>query len=330
MILENPAWLWLLLGIPVIITVFVLQYRHARNAVQVLGHQWDDPNFRGTVFAKTGITALLYCTFLIFTTLGLCGISWGEYPVEQDRKGLDVVYAVDVSLSMLARDMGDAARLEKARELVGSTAAELAGSRSAIVAFRGAATPLMPLTEDVTALDRTLPWLGPAVLTDPGTSLDAGLRCAVDAFVKGGNRHRVVIFLSDGENLQGDPSPAVRDMRKDGTFLVVVGMGDTAGSTVILDGGGPLRDPSGNVVSTRKDVPALDRLATIAGGVYLDGMSPGIYNRLVQTVRDFQLRHEQEGFRLEPVRRDAIFIALALLSLALMVVLRSFRWRNQW
>lgn len=330
MILENPQYLWLLLGLLVLVPLFVLEYYRTRQALISLGGRWEDPTLQGTVFVKQGLSGFMFCLFYVSVVLGLCGISWGEHPVEEDRKGLDVVFSLDVSLSMLAQDMGNSSRLDRSREFIRSTMEDLPGSRTALVVFRGGSVLLMPLTEDIQALGNALPQAGPMVLTNPGTSIPAGLKDALEAFPKGGNRHRVVVLLTDGENLQDSWADTVPEIRQKGILLVVVGMGSAEGATIRLEGNRLVTDRNGAVVKSRKNAQVLADLASAAGGVYLDGLAPGIYARIVGEIQEFQSRHEREGFRLDPVRREPVFVALALVFLALYVVIRSVRWRGVW
>jgi len=330
MSLETPEYLWLLLLLPFIILLFVYEYFHTRKALISLGGRWEDNALQSAVFLKTTLSSFVFCLFYLSAILGLCGISWGEKPVEEDRKGLDIVFSVDVSLSMLAQDMGTYSRMERAREFVRSTSQDFPDSRLALVVFRGASMVMVPLTEDHRAIENALPYLGPSVMTNPGTSLLSGLKTARQAFTPGGNHHRIIVFVSDGENLGASWESESREIRRSGALLLVLGVGSRQGANIILNDGTLVKNSQGQVVLSKKNTEALQALADAAGGIYLDGNSAGIYARISQEMKAWQARNEREGFRLEPIRRDSVFLLLALFFLVAHVILKYTRWRKIW
>lgn len=327
--MQHPEALWLLAGLPPLILVFVGEYLHTRRTLTALGGTWLTDSAQSTVFFKWFLSTLFFAAFYFFAVMALAGFRWGEQPVEQDRKDTDIVFTVDVSRSMLASDAYPT-RLQRAAELVQGLLQDIPSSRAALVVFKGKAQVLVPMTEDLIAIENALRYLGPELTSVPGTDVEEALRTSLAAFPAGSNRHQLVVLLSDGEGLEGNPNDLAIEAKRQGVVVITIGLGKSEGSGVALGDGSVLQDANGVPVITRLDATSLKRIADQSGGTYLEASEAGIFNRLVDEVQGFQSRREHEGFRLVPVSRDAIFIALALLCLSLYLLSRSIRWRKVW
>jgi Ca-activated chloride channel homolog len=152
----------------------------------------------------------------------------------------DLVFAIDVSRSMLAGDLSPN-RLARAKLAV-SDALELArGDRIGIVAFAGSAVPISPLTNDYTFARMRLDELSPDSVARGGSALGEGIRAAAQMLfseVDAGSstqdqRSRTIVLVTDGEDLESDPASAAADLAKRGVRLVTVGLGSDAQGALI-------------------------------------------------------------------------------------------------
>jgi Ca-activated chloride channel family protein len=269
--------------------------------------------------------ALMLAALLLI--LALAGFTWGERSVEEDRRGLDIAVAIDVSRSMLASDVPPN-RLVRARELLRGLIEELPASRFSVVVFKGTAVRVVPLTEDTIALESFLDVLGVDLLSAPGTDVEAGIQSALDGFPEGTSRHRVIVLFSDGESLTGAAAEAARRAGREGIPIFSVATGTEDGAPVMLANGRLLTDTSDRVVVSRMEPDVLQDIAALSGGEFIRADDPDAFARLTRGIRSHEQRRQAEGFRLVPVRRYGFFLTAALCLLAVYLGIRIVRWRN--
>ncbi len=324
MTIGNPRALWLLFGL--LLLVF-LQLRHLIEGRRDLARlsTGDQEQRRRLFFVRWFFSSVAFGLFWIFAAFALADVSWGVRPVEENRRGIEIAFVLDLSNSMLAEDV-EPSRLRRAQDLLRAIVSELEGSRFAVVGFRGAASRVVPMTQDLTAVESLLSVSAAGVVTTPGSDLEAGLSEALKAFPEGSNRHRVVALLTDGEALTGDVSAAAESLAEVGIPIFAVGIGSRSGASIPLPSGDVVRDNRGRPVVTRLEVEVLRQVAGITGGEYYEVGEAELFTTLLRDIRDHYGRLEAQGFRLEPVQRYRLFLALALLCLALSVTLRIIRW----
>lgn len=328
MIIQYPDVLWLLLGVVPLIGLFVLQYFRGVRQLAALGKEWERRPAKTIYFAKWFGQILLFCAFYVFMVLSLAEFQWGDEPVEEDRRNLDLVFLVDVSRSMLAQDAGGS-RLDAAKEYILGLTQEFPGARFSLIAFKGEAIKLVPMTENTLALVNSLLYLTPSVTTSSGTSIEAGLRAASRAEPEGSDRHRIVILLSDGEALSGNLELAASEYLRLGISVLSVGFGTREGAAIPLEDQRLLRDPqSGEVVITRSDPSRLHRIAELTGGEYFEASDPGAFTALGNWLKNLVEVRATEGFRLVLIPRFQLFLGIALALLCGYVALRAVRIRG--
>ncbi|HEX2486321.1 MAG TPA: VWA domain-containing protein [Myxococcota bacterium] len=206
---------------------------------------------------------------LAAAALALLGPRFGERTVRVPASGVDVVILLDVSTSMLARDVPPS-RLERARALAREVLTRLGpGDRAALAAFAGEGVLLTPLTPDHAALAELAPALDDSLLSETGSRISAGVRAAARAYRADSSRPRVLLLLSDGE--EPDPSEsALTAVTAAGLRVVAVVFGTEAGAPVVLHGT-PLRDWRGETVVSRSDPARLAELVEPSDGALLRG-----------------------------------------------------------
>src|SRR5262249_22622648 len=193
----------------------------------------------------------------LVVALAALGLAWlgpraGFRTVLAPGSGVDVVLLLDVSRSMDATDVAPS-RLTRARELAASLLERLAPEdRAALAAFAGRGVLLTPLTHDTDALSDLLPALDGELLQMRGSDLGAGISAALYAFEGEGDRPRVVVVLSDGEDPVAGRALGHDAARRAGARIVALALGSEAGATV-PDSGVPLLDTAGRAVVSRRD-----------------------------------------------------------------------------
>ncbi len=227
---------------------------------------------RGVGVGKQKFKVLLFLLFVVFALLTLLRPQWGTKLETVRRTGVDIMIALDTSLSMDTQDVVPG-RLEKAKHEIRALIDSLQGDRVGLVVFAGTSLVNCPLTIDQNAVKLFLDVVDTQVIPKPGTNISEAIRRATQAFETRDRRHKVIILVTDGENLEGDPISAAEDAKQAGVVIYSIGVGTAAGEPI------PLRDEKGNitgykkdeaggVVVSRLDEDTLQRLATTTGGQY--------------------------------------------------------------
>jgi Ca-activated chloride channel homolog len=271
MIFADAVWLWALLAVPVVAAgeVWATRRDRARTARLVARPLWAKvvrTPAEGWRFARL---VLLLCGSAALV-LALARPQWGIVREKVEREGVDVVLLLDTSGSMATEDVPPS-RLQLAKTAVLGLVQRLGGNRFALVAFEGDAYPLVPLTLDADAIGLFLETLEPGAVPSPGTSLGAGLARGLAAFADKTRQNKVMVLVSDGEDLEGEVESAVRSAKEAGVVVHTVGVGSPAGQPVPdFDGDGNRRGykkgADGSVVVSRLHPETLDAIARGTGG----------------------------------------------------------------
>jgi Ca-activated chloride channel family protein len=279
MVFRHPqlAWLFFLL-VPGLVLLYLSGRSGRKRALESLAPgELREKLLPAAPGRREWPEALLTGLALSLCLLALMGPGWGG--AEAGRQGPDILIALDASRSMLARDAGTS-RLEAARSLARELAARAGKSRIGLVAFAGGAFLVCPLTHDRNGFLLSLTGLDTDALPRGGTSLAAAIDEAVRGVREGRGREAVLVMITDGENLEGDPLAAAVRARQAGITIHALGVGTPEGGPVVLpEGSGGetlLRDRQGRVVQTRLDEGLLARIAAAAGGQYSRAGSRGM------------------------------------------------------
>jgi Ca-activated chloride channel family protein len=192
------------------------------------------------------------------------GFTWSE----SKRRGIDVMIAVDVSRSMLARDVTPD-RLTRAKLGVVDLLERLEGDRVGLIAFAGSAFLQTPLTLDEVAFRHSLEALEPGVIPRGGTDLASAIRVAIRAFRTEKTNFKLLILLSDGEDLAGDALAAAEEAAAEQVRIYTIGVG-TPGGELVPDPENPghFVEDEGRIVKSRLDEATLRQIAERTGGFY--------------------------------------------------------------
>ncbi len=322
---------WLLLLLPLVPAAALLalwNHRRGRKSLILLTGRAPGDDFFGHHLVVTFFSTGFFCAFLFFAILAAADFSWGRKTVEEDRSGLDLVFLLDVSRSMLAPD-APPNRLRAAVDAARGVMQGLPEARFGIVAFKGRGVPVVPVTEDHGALESFFAHAGSGVVAEPGTRLDSGLEAALAAFPSGSRRHRAVVLLSDGESQGVFTDGGVSRYAQEGIPVFAVGFGGKEGSTIRLPDGSLIMGRNRRPVVTRLEEKTLRAAAEISGGAYLSGREPGLAGKLVDRIQGFAESRGLSGFRLVPAGRYRGFLFAALGSLGVSVLVRSVRWKRK-
>jgi len=326
------AHTYLLLLIPLIIAAGWYLYRSAQTRTKKkllkfspamrLQNMLRTVNFQ----AKTWKFRLLVAA-LCLLTLSMARPLWGPKPDSQDQTGAEFFFILDVSKSMLVRDV-EPSRLDAIKKSLSEWLKTRHGDRIGLILMAGDAFVQAPLTSDYTALREVLAQSGPKALSLGGTNIPAAITVAGKALEASGVKNKVVVIISDGENLEGHP---VNDVQKAHveqkiTFFTV-GVGTSDGGSVPVkelpaDFKGPLkeviRDEFGLPVKSKLDERSLRSIAIAGGGKYFAYLPGGdtweaLYNQSLSA-----LAKKSGTFKLDDyidLFQIPLFLAILLLAL---------------
>lgn len=275
----HPEWLWLALLAPLTAAVGAWIWRRRLEAVAAWAARglWDRL-LPGHGPRRLSLSVACLTLAVLGAGLALARPQWGRAEEEVERRGVDVVFVLDTSLSMGARDV-EPSRLAAARVLIRRLVAGLAGHRVALIQAEGVGEVLSPLTLDGDALDLALAAAEPGSLADPGTELASALDAALDLFVEDEAKHRVLVLLSDGEDHGGGLEPRIERLAAGGVTAHTLGVATREGAPVPIPGGRPgevKRDREGQIVISRLDPETLEQIARATGGVYSQAVDPAM------------------------------------------------------
>ncbi|HKV11389.1 MAG TPA: VWA domain-containing protein, partial [Thermoanaerobaculia bacterium] len=267
----DPRLLWLLLLAPAAaaLAAWLWKRRLAADAAWASPGLWDRlfPTYaRGRI--AFSIATLALC--LLGVALALARPRWGGGEQTVERKGVDVVFLIDSSLSMGAQDV-QPSRLFVAKALIRRMAQAMPGNRVGLVQMEGTGVVLSPLTLDGAVLDLLLDTVDPGSLPTPGTELAPGLDAAIRLFGEGSEKHRVLVMVSDGEDHGGGIESEIKALKEAGVVVYSLGVGTPKGAPVPIPGtpGAFKRDRDGSVVMSELHEDVLEEIARTSGGSYL-------------------------------------------------------------
>ncbi len=317
----QPLWLWAGLAACLGAIIFLrLSGRRRQDnlkyfaASHLLGRLTNNVSPVRRVIKNTLVILALACCFI-----ALARPQYGSRWIEVQRRGIDILFAVDTSKSMMARDIKPD-RLERAKLAIKDFVGRLGGDRVGLLPFAGSAFLMCPLTLDYNAFDFSLDALDTHIIPKGGTDLAAAIKAAESVLANETN-HKILILVTDGENLQGDALAAAREAKKQKMIIYTVGVGTPRGELIPLPRQGKgkfLQDSSGRFVTSKLDQTMLTKIAAATGGLYvpLGDVGQGfatIYQRKLAMVPK-----EKHGQRLQkvPVERFMWPLAVAVLLLA--------------
>ena len=325
-------FLLLLLAVPLVAALLLWLNLWRRRAARRLVGRGGPPRASGTARA---VKALLLLSGLTLLALAAARPQIGARSILLPREGADVIIALDVSASMLATDV-QPSRFEHAKVLVGQLLDRLQGDRVGLVAFAGSANLRFPLTTDIEAARELVQ--GTTIREGnlrPGTGIGEALKVSSTSFREDSARSRLVVLISDGEDLGEGAVEAVRALRDRDVRLYTIGLGSEEGSTLLQppDSRGrvtPRIDPStGQPAVSRANETLMRAIATAARGRFFNGNGDDAIAQLSQEIAALERTkfESQEGEI--PVERFQWFLAAGLALLALEMLIPERTWRRR-
>jgi Ca-activated chloride channel family protein len=296
--LSDPKWL--LVGVLTCLALIVIWRRYDVRQYAALA-QFVAPHLRRRLTSSmSGARRFLQRGLFLGSVLCLCAALAGPligYHWEKiSRRGNEVVFAIDTSRSMLTPDVKPN-RLTRAKLAIDDMARQLDGDGIGIVAFAGTAFLACPLTIDYGAFHQSLDAIDVHTIPRGGTNIPSAILAARAALSRRPGSDRILILVTDGENLEGDALAAAKEAAEhDGLKIYTVGVGTVEGDLIPLpsdQGGGFVLDEKGALVKSHLDEAGLTAIANATAGAYVHlGDQGGDFESFLRTVFGSVTKHD--------------------------------------
>lgn len=273
-VFDKPIYFYLLAIIPVLVGLYLYDLYWKKKKQREFGSpEIVERLSPGHSPFKAGLKFTIVLLALTGLVLALVNPRAGMRKEVVKTKGADIVFAIDVSKSMLAEDVAPN-RLEKSKQIVSQVMKQLGADRVGIIGYAGSAFPVLPITTDYSVAKMLLEGMDTDMVSSQGTAINEALLMSASYFddPKAG---KMVVLLSDGEDHGQDSQQAAEELAKNGIKMVTVGIGTEKGATIPLKRNGVTesykRDAEGQIVTTKLYPGPLKDLAKITGGGYIAG-----------------------------------------------------------
>ena len=248
------------------------------------------------------------------------------------RQGVDVVFAVDVSKSMLAEDVAPN-RLEKSKQLVTQIINNLVGDRVGVIGYAGSAFPQVPITTDFASAKLFLNNMNTDMVSSQGTAINEAINLSKTYYNDQEQTNRVLFIVSDGEDHQEQDQDAVAAAVASGIQIYTIGVGSSAGAPIPIKRNGILqyykRDQANNQVITKLNAQNLQNIAEWGQGIYIDGTQTKEVVAQVQDILNAMDKTEFESKQFTDFKDQFqwfLVLALVLLLADSFMLERKTKW----
>ena len=337
---DNSLYLHLLWLAPLLTIFYVMAFRWKKKAMLRFGNLDLLKKLTISISKRRqyGKIALIIIS-IIFMIFSLARPQIGTRLEQVKREGLDILIAVDVSLSMKAEDIKPS-RLDKAKHAVGNIIDILKGDRIGLIAFAGVPFVQCPLTLDYGAAKMFLDIMEPDLIPQPGTAVGDAILMAVKTFEQRERKHKVLLLITDGEDHGGEPLKAAELAEKEGVVIYTVGIGSVKGVPIPMYNKsgrnvGFKKDKKNQVVTSKLDELTLEKIALQTGGKYF--RATGSESELQKIYDEISKMDKKELASMKFTQyedRFQYFLILAIILLSLEVFISERRkikqeWRGR-
>ena len=268
----HPEFLWLLSVIPAIALFYIYTRYKRKQALKAYGN----PELLAALMPDVSESKPRWKFIIQLTALGLlvvtiAGPQFGSKLETVKKQGVEIMVALDVSNSMLARDIAPN-RLEKAKQMLARLVDQMQNDKVGLIVFAGDAFTQLPITSDYVSAKMFLSSINPKMVSAQGTSIGAAINLAVRSFTPNESSDKAIILITDGENHEGNAIEAAQAAFEKGIKVDVIGIGQPQGAPVPDDSGNPnsfRKDREGNVVVTKLNEEMAKEIAAAGHGIYV-------------------------------------------------------------
>lgn len=266
---QHIEYLYALGSVPLLVVLYMATLLWRKKKLQALGNeQLISSQIRGYIPGRNTTRFILLAVGLAAIIIGWANLQAGDRSEKVDRKGVDVMIALDVSKSMLATDI-QPNRLTRAKQLIMRLTDKLGNDRVGLIVFAGKPYLQVPLTVDFSALKMLLQNVSPDMVPTQGTVISEALDMGMGSFARNERKYKSLIVISDGEDHDEKAVDKAKEAAGEGVIVHTVGIGSPQGATLYDPATRSMKlDDNGNPVVSRLNEDALKAIAAAGNGTY--------------------------------------------------------------
>lgn len=334
----NPEFFLLLLLLPLLVGFFLWAMQKKKKALA----RFAEPKLLvklvpAATIARQVVKGTLLAAFFVFLVLALVRPRFGTKMELFERRGIDLMVALDISESMLAEDIAPS-RLDRAKHEIAKLFELLKGDRVGLIVFAGESFVQCPLTLDYGAAKMFLDAVTTGWVELQGTAFADAINQANEAFRSKSHKYKVLVLISDGEDHEGNAVEAAKAAAAEGVVIYTVGVGSESGVPIpVSKANGNVvykKDNSGNLVMTKLDPVTLEKIAIEGHGKYFHAGTDLDLSRIMTEIERMekkelgssQLNIYEERYQI------FLFIALVMLIIEFFIldrVRRAEAWKGR-
>lgn len=315
---EDPAYLCLLISLPLLILIRMYGLRKRKKQLKEFGDillvKELMPNVSG---GRRELKFWLMLAAVALIAVMLARPQMGTKISQDKRQGIEVMIALDISNSMKAEDVAPS-RLDKSKMMIENLVDNFTDDKVGLVVFAGDAFIQLPITSDYVSAKMFLQNIDPSLIASQGTNLAEAVGLSSRSFTKQDNVGRAIIVITDGEDHEGGAVEAAKQAKKNGMRVFVLGVGSTKGTPIPDGNGGYMKDNTGQVVMSALNEEMCKQVAEAGGGAYIHVDN----NNLAQRQLDNEISKLQKGDIMNVVysEYDEQFQAVGILLIIILIV----------
>lgn len=315
---ENPAFLYLLIIIPVFILIRLLGIRKRKRKLKKFGDiELVKQLMPDVSYSRRALKFWLMMAALALIIVMLARPQMGTKISQEKRSGIEVIISLDISNSMRAEDVVPS-RLDKSKMLIENMVDNFTNDKVGLVVFAGDAFIQLPITSDYVSAKMFLQNVDPSLIAIQGTDLAGAIDLSSKSFTQQDKVGRAILIITDGEDHEGGAIEAAKKARKNGIRVFVLGVGSPKGSPVPDGNGGYMKDNTGQEVMSALNEDLCKQIAEAGGGAYIHVDNTSLAQRQLND----ELTRLQKGDLSSVIysEYDEQFQAVGILVLLLLVI----------
>ena len=328
----NPDFLYLLLLLPVLVLLWVFNNIRRKRAFKRLGEQNLVKKLMPELSEiRPGLKFLLGLLAITAVIIIMARPQFGSRLEEVKKQGVEVIIALDVSNSMLARDI-QPDRLTRAKQALTRLIDNLENDKIGLIVFAGDAYTQIPVTTDYISAKMFLSAISPQMVPKQGTAIGSAIDLGMRSFSPGEGKSKTMIIITDGENHEDDPVTKAKEASEAGIVIHTIGIGSPQGVPVPIVSGGKLdylKDKDGNSVITRLDEDILKKIAVTAKGSYVRASTSNIgLDEIYGEIRKMKTQEMESTMYTEYNDQFQIFAVAAIFLLVVEFLIKDRKNRK--
>jgi len=318
----NSEFLYALAIIPLLILLFAAGMYMRRRSLKRFGDFQVVSQLMPLVSKVRPVVKFIFLLLALTSVVfALADPQFGSRLEKIQRKGVELIIALDVSNSMLAEDI-EPSRLERAKRAVSQMIDRLHNDKIGLIVFAGDAYVQVPLTTDYSAVKMYLGSITTDIVPRQGTAVGSAIDLARESYDEDSGLDKALIVITDGENHRGNVREAAQRARQEGITIHAIGMGTPQGAPIpVREQNGQVvyqKDQAGDVVISKLDASTLKELASTGEGIYLraNNARTGL-NELFDEISQMTRKEIESRVYTDYEHRFQYLVALALFFLFL-------------